>query len=45
MKQEFIVTGPEGYLGREFSCTCGKDHSFGIKEIVLEENALERIPA
>ena len=43
--KEFIVTNPQGYLNQTYSCVCGRDHAFGVKEILLEKGALEKIPS
>lgn len=35
----------QGYLGREFQCDCGKKHMAEIDEVVVESNAIDKLPA
>jgi glycerol-1-phosphate dehydrogenase [NAD(P)+] len=35
----------QNYLGREFQCHCGKRHIAEIDEVVVESNALSKLPA
>ncbi|MBN1845638.1 MAG: iron-containing alcohol dehydrogenase, partial [Sedimentisphaerales bacterium] len=32
------------YLGKTFSCSCGRAHTLGLREIVYADDALERLP-
>lgn len=34
----------EDYLGKKFTCTCGKVHSVDVKKVVIEQDAILRLP-
>ncbi len=34
----------ENYLNTSFSCNCGRKHKVPVKEIVIEKNALKKVP-
>jgi len=38
------VTNLGATLGKTFACSCGKDHTIPVQEIIYEENALDRLP-
>ncbi len=38
------VTNLEAYLGKTFACSCGKDHTVPVQEIVYDTDALQQLP-
>src|SRR5690554_1863615 len=34
----------QDYLNQSFDCNCGKNHKTDIKEILIEEGALKKLP-
>ncbi|AGB41677.1 glycerol dehydrogenase-like oxidoreductase [Halobacteroides halobius DSM 5150] len=34
----------DNYLNKKFKCDCGREHKVPIKEVIIEDNALKKVP-